>query len=178
MKLYSKKIFDYGFIILCSERKINLLISTANSIKNRYKNIPFICVTDSGAKNIDLKEMRSICPTFKGKNTFSSLINVGVKNSKTDWNFIVFAGSTVRSKLNEKFSVFIEDDKDILFPIVDYKYDFVSGSLNGLFFHKKAMKEIGNINEEESLENVKTLWAAEAISKGYRFKAIANSSII
>lgn len=178
MRLYNKKIFDYGFIILCSERRINLLSTTANSIKYRYEKTPYICVTDDSAKASDLKEMKSICPTFKGKNTFSSLINVGVKNAKPDWNFIVFAGSTVCAKLNNKYDTFIEDEKDILFPIVDQKYDFVNGSLNGLFFHKKAIKEIGTIEEEGSLEFVKTIWAAKAIIKGYRFKAIANAKII
>lgn len=178
MKLYSKKIFDYGFIILCSERRINLLKTTVNSIKHRYEKVPYICVTDDSAKAIDLKEMKTVCNTFKGKNTFSSLINVGAKNAKTDWSFIVFAGSTVGPKLNEKYSIFIEDEKDIVFPIVDQKYDFVNGSLNGLFFHKNAMKEIGNIDEQGSLEFVKTMWAARGIIKGYRFKAIANIKII
>lgn len=178
MKLFKKNIFDYGFIILCSERRINLLLSTANSIKNRYPGVPYICVTDDSAKSIDLKEMKSICPTYKGKNTFSSLINVGVKNAKPDWNFIVFAGSTIRSKLNERFSIFIEDEKDILFPIVDQKYDFINGTLNGLFFHKNVMKEVGKIEEEGSLEFVKTMWAGNAIAKGYRFKAIASTRVI
>jgi hypothetical protein len=178
MRIYGKKIFDYGFIILCSERRFNLLLSTANSIKNRYEKVPYICVTDDTAKAIDIKEMKTVCDTFKGKNTFSSLINTGIKNAKTDWNFIIFAGSTVGAKLNEKYEIFVEDEKDILFPIVDQKYDFVNGSLNGLFFHKKAMKEIGNIGEEGSLEFVKTMWAAKAIIKGYKFKAIANIKII
>ena len=34
-KKYNKKIFDYGFIILCSERRINLLISTLFTVFTR-----------------------------------------------------------------------------------------------------------------------------------------------
>jgi hypothetical protein len=177
MKLYVKKKLDYGFIILCHDNNIGLLKSTANSIKRRYEGVPYICITEKDAKTIDIKSMKDVCPTFKGKSTFSSLINSGMKNTKAEWNFIVFAGTTVRSRMDEKFFLFINSKKDVLFPIADNKTDFVSGTLNGLLLNKETFKEIGDIEENGSLDYVKTMWACEAIQKGCNFKAIANTKI-
>jgi len=164
-------------VILCHDHAVKLLQSTANSLKNRYPGVPFICATDNTANTQDIKEMKQICPTFKGKGTFSSLINIGMKHAPADWNFIVCAGVTVRSGLDRKFSFFVESEKDILFPIVDKKAHFVDGTLNGIFIHKNTFKEIGNWDEVDDLSLVKTAWALEAIDKGCKFKSIANSRI-
>lgn len=177
MKMYEYKKLNFGFIILCSERAVKLLECTAKSIKNRYPTIPYICSTDKSATARDIKEMKDICPTFKGKETYSSLINTGIKNSTTDWSFFVFAGSTIRRNLDLRFFTFIESEKDILFPIADNKAQFVTGTLNGLFLNKNTFKEIGNIEEKGTLDQVKTIWAAKAINKGCVFKAIANTKI-
>lgn len=164
-------------MILCPDHAVKLLQSTANSIKNRYVGFPFICATDDTANTQDLKEMKEICPAYKGKGTFSSLINIGMKNAPAEWNFLVCAGATIRSGLDRKFSLFVENEKDILFPIAENKPYFVDGTLNGIFIHKKTFKEIGNWDEDGDLAWVKTLWALAAIDKGCKFKAIANSKI-
>ena len=137
----------------------------------------FICATDDSAKPRDIKEMKDICPTFKGKNTFSSLINVGMKNAKSEWNFIIFAGSTVRQRLDEIFFVFVDSNKDVLFPIAEHKFDFINGTLNGLLINKQTFKEVGDIEETGGLEFVKTIWACKAVEKGCRFKAISGAKI-
>lgn len=177
MKLYTHKDLKCGFVILCPDHAVKLLESTANSIKNRYSGVPFVCATDETANTQDLKEMRLICPTYKGKGTFSSLINTGMKHAPADWNFIVCAGVTIRSKLDQKFSFFVSSEKDILFPIAENKTYFVDGTLNGIFMHKKTFKEVGDWDEHKDLCMVKTFWALEAIDKGCVFKAIANSKI-
>ena len=177
MKMHQYKKLNFGFIILCSERAVKLLQGTSNSIRRKYPGVDYICATDDSAKARDIKEMKEICPTFKGKNTFSSLINIGIKNSKADWNFIVFAGSTIPPKLDLRYFNFIESEKDILFPIVESKSDFISGTLNGILINVETFKSIGNIDNEGGLEYVKTLWACRAISKGCKFKAIANIKI-
>lgn len=164
-------------MILCPDHAVKLLQSTANSLKNRYVGVPFVCVTDDTANAQDIKEMKQICPTYKGKGTFSSLINVGMNHAPAEWNFLVCAGATVRSGLDRKFAFFIDSEKDILFPIAENKAHFVDGTLNGIFMNKKTFKEVGNWNEKGDLALVKTLWALDAIDKGCKFKAIANSKI-
>lgn len=177
MKLYTHKDLKCGFVILCPDHAVKLLQSTANSIKNRYAGVPFICATDDTANAQDLKEMKQICPTYKAKGTFSSLINTGMRHAPADWNFLVCAGATIRSGLDRKFAFFVEDEKDILFPIAENKPYFVDGTLNGIFIHKKTFKEVGEWGEDNDLAWVKTLWALNAIDKGCKFKAIANSKI-
>lgn len=175
MKIYSHKDLKFGFVILCSDDNIGLLKSTANSIKARYSNIPIVCATSGSTETIE--EMKKICPTFKGKDTITSLINIGMRYSRAEWNFIVCAGVTVKSKMDQRFSYFIESEKDVLFPIADNKIHFVDGTLNGLFINRNTWKEVGEMDESGTLEEVKILWAMSAIAKGVKFKAIANSKI-
>lgn len=175
MKLYSHKDLNCGFVILCSDHAIGLLKATANSIKNRYPNIPFICVTDSAATVNDLKDMKSICQTYKGKNTFSSLINTGMRHAPAEWNFIILAGAVVRWKLDEKFSYFIENEKDILFPIVDNKTDFIDATLNGLLINKNTWHLIGEMEDKGEFHHIKAMWSYVAMKKGCKFKAIAGT---
>lgn len=100
-----------------------------------------------------------------------------MRHAPADWNFLVCAGATIRSGLDRKFAFFVEDEKDILFPIAENKPYFVDGTLNGIFIHKKTFKEVGEWGEDNDLAWVKTLWALNAIDKGCKFKAIANSKI-
>lgn len=175
--MYNYKKINFGFIVLCSDNAISLLGCTVKSIKRKYDEVPIICVTDKGSKIKDIKDMEKICPTFKGKDTYSSLINVGFKNTKAEWNFIIFAGTTVRRGLDIKFSKFIEDEKDILFPIADGQSNFIDGTMNGLLINKETFKVVGKIDEKGSFDKVKTLWAAKAIEKGCRFKALSNTKM-
>lgn len=175
--MYTYKALKCGFVILCPEHTVGLLKSTVNSIKMRYEGLPVICATDNTANAADMKEMKEICPTYKGKETFSSLINVGMKYAPAEWNFIICAGATVRWKMDEKFSFFVESEKDILFPIAENKTNFVDATLNGLFINKKFWKEVGPMADVGTFEVVKMMWALEAIEKGVKFKAIAGSKI-
>jgi hypothetical protein len=175
--MYSHKNLKCGFVILCPEHNVSLLKCTMKSIQCRYPNLPMICATDNSATAADIKEMKVICPTFKGKSTFSSLINTGMKNAPAEWNFILCAGVTVDWKMDDRFAYFTESEKDILFPIVEKKTNFVDATLNGLFINKKTWKEVGNMENEGTLEECKILWATKAIEKGVKFKAIAGSKI-
>lgn len=175
--MYSHKNFKCGFVILCPEHTVGLLKCTVNSIKGRYPDLPMVCATDDSATAEDLKEMKAICPTYKGKNTFSSLINVGMRHSTADWSFLVIAGATVNKKMDERFPYFVESEKDILFPIVDRKVYFVDATLNGLFINKNTWREVGDMGNEGTFEEIKILWALKAIDKGVRFRAIVGSKI-
>lgn len=174
--MYSHKNLKCGFIILCAEHNLSLLKSTLKSIKSRY-NLPIICVTDDSATNADLKEMKEFCTTYKSKSTFSSLLNTGMQHAPADWNIIICAGSTVKAKMDERFSFFVESEKDVLYPIADRKTHFVDATLNGLFINKKTWKEVGKMTEDGDFEIVKLMWCLEAIKKGVQFKAIAGTKI-
>lgn len=175
--MYTFKDLDCGFVILCPDHSTKLVQLTARSIVNRYPGKPIVCVTDNSANTQDMKDLKAICPSYKGKGTFTSLINLGMKHAPAEWNFIIMAGSAMRPKLDQRFSYFIDSEKDILFPIADNRANFVDATLNGLFIHRKTFKEVGNWSENNPLEICKMMWALEAIEKGCKFKAIAGSKI-
>ena len=177
MKLYSYKELDFGFIVLCPENHSGSLKSTVNSIKARYPKYPVICITEKTTKDENLKKMKEICTVYKGQDTFSSLINIGMKNTKAEWNFILCAGPLIPNKIDKRFSFFIENKKDVLFPIVDNKTNFVDATLNGLLINKETWKEVGEMANTGPLEIVKLMWALDAIAKGVQFKAISSVKI-
>lgn len=171
----SKKI-NFGFIVLNPESNPSLLKNTVNSIRGKY-DAPIISVTEKTAKEQQFKEMNDICPTCRGENTYTSLINAGMKYPPADWNFIVIAGTNIGHKIDNKYSMFIESEKDILFPIVDKKYEFVEATLNGLLLHKNCLNEVGKMAEIGPYEICKLMWALDAIDKGYKFKAILGAKL-
>jgi hypothetical protein len=163
-------------VILNPESNPSLLKSTVNSIRNKYR-VPIISVTEKSVKAQNFKEMNEICPTCKGKETYTSLINAGLDSPPAEWNFIVIAGTYIKHRIENKYSMFIENEKDILFPIVDKKYEFVESTINGLLIHKNCLKEVGKMSEIGSYEVCKLMWTLDAIEKGYKFKAILGAKL-
>lgn len=172
MKLYKKKKIDFGFIILCPEETKRLLKSTTNLIKSRFPDSSFVCIVDSTTKDQELKEMNEFCPTYCGKNSFTSFFNTGMKHTLKDWNIFIICGTTVNSKLDEKISMFIENSLDVLYPIIDKQNNFIDATINGLTINKKAWNLVGNMADVGDLELIKTLWAIKAIEKGIKFKGV------
>jgi hypothetical protein len=122
--------------------------------------------------------MKAVCDVHRGQETYTSLINVGLSKTKADWNFIVFAGSMIRPNFWVRYSMFLEDDKDILFPVVGGQTNFIDGSMNGILLHGNVLKRVGRLPEISNLEQAKTVWAYTAIKKGCRFKGVLSSRIV
>lgn len=132
----------------------------------------------------ELTEMIGICNTVKAGNTITSLINCGMKHSDAEWNVIVFAGSWLRTSLLYKAKTFIKSDRDVLFPVVDWKSNFVDGSMNGIVLHRKMFEDAGDFPEGEmqkagvsDIEMAKLFWSVNAIDKGAIFKAIVGMRV-
>ncbi len=178
MKLYQAKNIECGFILICPNHNIGQIKTTLSSIKHNYPKSKIICSIPSHCHDDDAKDINKICPTRKAGATITSLINEGMKNAPClEWNFVVMSGSWVRNLLDKKFSYFIESEKDILFPIVDRKLNFVDGSINGILMHKTAFNDIGPFSTDNPIEICKLMWAMTAVEKGYRFKAVLGAAI-
>lgn len=175
-KLYARKELKCGFIILCPQPNVNLLRGTIRSIQSRY-DVPYICVADDSVQEKEMRELKAVCPTYRGKKTFSSLINLGFKHAPAEWNILTVAGTIVRAGLDQKFGLFVDSDKDILFPVAGGKMNFVEGTINGLFINRKTFKEVGEFADEPSLEMAKAIWGVQAVEKGCKFKAIVGSKM-
>jgi hypothetical protein len=135
-------ILEFGFIIISPDHNIGGLKNTLRSIDNYYANSNSICIVNSETDNKKIKETKEICEVFKGGKTITSLINKGFEKTKKDWNVLIIEGARVCKNLNKKYSIFINGDTDIIFPlIVDYDvygypkkiYDtFSNCTLNGI----------------------------------------------
>lgn len=176
---------DVGFVILCPDRKIGGLKNTIGSIKSNAYERDFICVVGNNVFSDELKEMKKCAPTFTGSNTITSLINTGIKECKHEWAFLIFSGSRACPYIENRFFTWVKKETDVLFPVVDRKRDFVSGSFNGVLINTKFFAEVGDF-PNYTMENTgmndfelsKLLWATDAIEKGVTFKAIVGMKII
>lgn len=169
----------FGFVVLCPSLDKNALRNTITSINQLYEGAHTLCVVGDDASDEVLTEFNEVCETVKGHNTITSLINVGLKSTKSLWNVIVFAGSWIRPSLYRQFACFVKDEKDVLFQVVNGHTNFVDGSMNGIVIHKNTFAEVGDFPESrvskpgfQEMELLKLIWAMAAIEKGCRFKAI------
>lgn len=170
---------DMEVVILCPEFTPNDLKVTLRSVANNCYNRACITVVPDSITPKQLKEAKEICPTYKGGNTFTSLINMGMSKVGAPWAFIVYSGSVVKPYTERKLDLFTTSEKDILFPVVNMKMNFVEGSTNGLLINKKTFQEVGawpNVVLQNSIHNEfemsKLLWYLDAIPKGVIFKGI------
>ena len=188
MQLHRFKTLNYGFVILSPDKNIGRIKTTINSLK-RYGPKDYTCVVTcpKNTKPVEYQEIKTVCPCHRGKNSITSLINKGLQKGHKEWNLFMFEGSVYKKGVAEKYMRFVESEKDILFPIV-MDYDrrgnvvnthstFNDSSINGLFIHHNAFKEIEPFGDNP-LEIERILWANEAIEKGYKFKAILGTKII
>jgi len=177
---------EVGFIILCPERNIGGIKNTVGSIRHHCNNRECICITPEDTTASEIKEMKAICPTYKGKDTVTSLINTGVDKIKSEWAFFLFSGSRVMHYLEKRFFKFAQSEKDILFPVIDRKkLDFIEGSFNGILLNVNTFKKIGGFptakmfkDDLNEFEMAKLLWALDAVEYGCKFKGIVGMRII
>jgi hypothetical protein len=179
---FKHKELSFGFVIILPEFNPGALQGTMRSIRNYYpKDFPVICTTGKQTTAAELKEIKEYCPAYRGKDTFTSLINTGMKKGNKDWNIIIMAGAIVRQKLNQRYAYWIESEKDVLYPIVvGYNRDgypikicneFYDATLNGLCIHQKTFKSVGDLSDD-AFEWSKKIWAIDAAKQGVQFKAI------
>lgn len=172
--MYILNSLNIEYVILCPNRDIYALKGSHRWI-NRDQvndNISCLCICPSNTTKGELAEMRAICPTYKGKSSFLSLLNEGIKKSSKDWILFLYAGSYIRPKFTHRYHMFMEDEKDIMFPIVDKFITFDEGSMNGMLMHRNVHKDVGLFDDSFDIPISKLIWANRAIESGYKFKAI------
>ena len=96
------------------------------------------------------------------------------------------AGSTIRRGLLKKYSLFVEKETDVLFPIliernrkgqvIKVRDGFPDATLNGTLIHKKTFDMVGNLSENPIVVS-KLMWALEAMDKDCKFKAVLGTKL-
>jgi len=184
-----KKVDDISisFVILSPEPNIGRLKGTVRSIKNNYsENANIVCSVVKNIKKSNLDEMREVCPSYKGGETITSLINNGIKNSSDGWNLLMMEGSWLPKNVKLRYLTWIKSEKDILFPIIiNYNKEgkpikilsnFSDCTLNGILIRKEFFLEIGKLSENP-LQISREFWSIDAFEKGANFKAILGIKI-
>lgn len=171
------KSLEYGYVILSPDGNPKYVEITVKSIRRIYDDAKIICVIQDGVVRENEEEIMGICDVLRGEGTYTSLITKGMQNPTSEWNIIIIAGNIVTKRIQDKYSYFVEDERDILFPVVDRKWNFVDGTINGILFHRNANSEIGDFPRLDSLQECKIAWASLAMEMGYRFKAIVGARL-
>jgi len=176
---------NVGFIVLSPDRNVAGLKNTIGSIKMRSYNRDAICVVGNDATSKEIKEMKEFCPTFKGKNTITSLINIGLKKCSWDWACFVFGGSRIPRCLEKKWNNFCKEETHVLYCLAEGKNDFVHGCFNGVLINVNFFNKVGQFPEISmskqglnDFELAKLMWASDALSHGVIFKGILGARVI
>lgn len=169
---------NLSIVVLCPDCNIGSFKNTANSIKSDFSKTPYLGVVPAKSTASEVADMARYGPVRTGGETITSLISEGVRWSDRDWCLFVTCGSWVRYSTFKKYITFAKSSKDILYPVIDRKYLFDEASINGILVYRSAFDEIGHFRECESLSESKTYWAATAVSKGYKLKALVGARFI
>lgn len=146
---------------------------TQKSMDFLSKNYPCLAVLP---ENLVLDEPKDIkFPVYNAGNCITSLYDIAIKNSPCDWIYIVFAGTVIRKSVDVKLSRYVESEKDVIFPVMDRIWNFVDGSMNGILINKNFYNSVGSFITGNNLKVTKLAWAAEAVEKGAKFKAIVGA---
>jgi hypothetical protein len=176
---------DVGFIVLCPDRNTASLKNTVGSVGHHTTGRECIAVVPKITTPKEMKEFKNICDTYKGQDTITSLVNIGMKRLKHEWGCLLFGGSRIFQYTERRFKNFIRSERDVIYPIVEQKLGFVDASFNGLVINKGFFEEVGDFPtaamQKEGLndfEFAKLLWALDAIEKRAQFKGIVGLRII
>lgn len=182
--MFDLKSLDHGMVILCPDTNVRSLLITMRSIRH-FSNCPCVAVVPKDTPKEIIESMKPVCEIYKGSSTYTSLINCGITKSKQDWNFVIFAGSVAKGRFWDRYSRFVQDENDILFPVLrqegaesQYLTNFVDSTLNGLLLHKEVIKKAGKIPDIENINNAKLIWNATALESGCRFKGVLGCRIV
>ena len=177
--MFEIKDLNFGFIILCTDMNLNTLKSTIKSLSKSHSKCPIIAVVPNNTKADILEKMKECAEVFKGKDTITSLMNTGLRNCPAEWGIFIMAGTWLKIKLANKFSRFIEDETDVLFPIANRIYDFKNATLDGLCINKKTFKKVGSFAEQGPIPKCKEKWSIYASGLcNTKFKAILGAQIL
>jgi hypothetical protein len=168
--MFEPKEVGIEVIVISPEGNENDETITINTMQNLVKKYDFFVMSP---KNQDKKQYKYT--TFFGENSIASLCNEGIKRCRQDWAYIVFAGSKIRKYVDAKLTKYIQSEKDVIFPVVDRKWNFINATINGLLINKHFYIDVGNFKDVNDFQITKLEWADKALNKGAKFKAIVNS---
>lgn len=178
-----------GFVILSPEPNIARLNDTVRSIRVSFGgDARIVCCVAKGTKKAQLEEMKAVCPTVRGGETVTSLINSGFGGIKGEgWRMFVMEGARMPRGVEKRYRTWIDGERDVLFPIVvnhdrdgrpaSILANFEDCTLNGMLIHSRLFNEVGEFTDNP-MPVSKGFWAMGALVSGAVFKAVLGVKII
>jgi hypothetical protein len=177
---------NFGFIILSPSHHYGRMKTTVGSIKSNHPGKDLLGVVPADANEQDVSELVGLCPIIRGGKSVTSLINAGMRQSKSAWNILLLEGCYVRELVDRKLFRFVNKESDILYPVMaDYNQQgkpirlyltFDECSLNGITIHKNTFSRVGNFSDNP-LEISKLIWSQTAMDHGCVLKGILGVKI-
>ncbi len=170
---YQAKDLDMSVAIISIDGNISSILKTQRSMDFLSKDYPSLAIVP---ENVTLDpESKVNMPLFQTGNCITSMFDSAISKSTTPWVYLIFAGSTIRKKIDLKLSKYVDCESDVLFPVVDRIWNFIDGSINGILINKNFHKLVGDFGHGNPLKVTKLEWAAKALAKGVQFKAIVGA---
>lgn len=178
-----------AFVVVSPDSNVAMLRDSVRSLRSVFgDDAEVVCCVSKNLKKDQFDEMNSVCPTFRGGETITSLINEGFKRVKKEgWRLFIMEGARVQRSLGSRYARWIKNDRDVLFPIVINQdregrpikilANFEDSTLNGMLIHSKLFDEVGSFSDNP-IPVSKSFWAMGALERGGVFKAILGVKII
>lgn len=174
--MYEPKELDVSVAIVVADKATNKINETLRYNYEHFIKYKKILVTNDLKFNYYNQEEKY---DIYGTDSYQILENydIAMHNCKTEWCFLVQAGSYLNKNIIKTLSKFILSDKDIIFPVKKRVYEFTKNPLNGLLINKNTYNKIGKFGKDNPIDIIKLLWANDAVNYGCLFKAIVGLNI-
>jgi hypothetical protein len=128
-----------------------------------------LCVKpDFDTTGVDLENVK----VLRHGESMTEMVDFACKNSVTEWIYFIFAGTKLAKKIDTKNAMHVTSHKDILFPVINRRWNFVEANLNGLLLNKNFHEEVGDFGAGNDLMVTKLIWADKALQHGAKFKGL------
>ena len=108
--IYQDKNLDICVIIISLNASASEIRKTYLSMDLLNRKYPCVVVYPE-SKELDVGELcLNQVPCFKGGNCITSMYDVGIENSLSEWAYLVFSGTVLRKNVDLKLSKYVENE--------------------------------------------------------------------
>jgi hypothetical protein len=174
--MYEPKELNVSMAIVAIDRDTNKINETLRHYYDFYTNYKKILITND--LKFDYYNKGQEYDIYHS-DSFQVLENydIALRNCKTEWCFLVQAGTYLTKHLIKKLSIFVLNEKDIIFPVKNRIYEFVKNPLNGLLINKNTYNKVGGFGKDNHLDIIKLSWGYNASIEGCKLKAVVGIKI-
>lgn len=169
--MYETKNLNFGVCVIDLYKDEYKLKNTEKSVNGTYPDAEVIHIVN---------QQPSALPLFKffvNEGGILSKLNLGIKNSVSDWVYFLIGGSIIPKGIINKLSRHVSNTTDILFPVKNRSTNILNTDFNGFFINRNHFIDIGEFEDKYNFDQAKLLWSGSAIVKNSKFKGIVGAQV-